>query len=131
VAVDRSARDTYLENVDPRFVPLVTELDRLVRAARPELTVAIKYRLLTYAVGSDFRYWICAIGAGREAVSLRFLYGAGLDAPRGTLRPGSTTMGTLDYTSLEQVDAGLVADLVGQAVDRLPQFKVKRPARHA
>jgi hypothetical protein len=127
MSTDTAARDTYLESVDARFAPLVRELDRAILAARPDLRVAVKYRILMYALEGDFRHWICAVDARPKTVCLRFLFGARLVAPRGTLRPGSTTMGTIDYTALEQVDAGLIADLVEQAVAHLRELRASGP----
>ncbi len=80
--------------------------------------------MLMYARDGAWRHWVCAIDASRKVVSLRFLYGVRLTAPPGTLRPGSTTMGTLDLASLDQVEPGLVADLVRQAVALLDELGI-------
>ena len=120
-----TARATYIETIEPRFAPLVLELDRAIMAARPDLHPGVRYRMLMYAHEADFRHWVCAIDASRSAVRLRFLYGARLVAPPGILRPGSTTMGTIDYASPDDVDADLVADLVRQAVVRLGEVKAQ------
>ena len=126
------ARDTYLENVDPRRASIVRELDRLVRAAGPDLVPAVKYRLLMYALKGDYRAWVCAIDAHpRSAVGLRFLYGALLDDPRAILRPGSSSLSTLDIAALEDVDAGLVTGFVRDAVTRHEELKTAWLARKA
>ncbi len=118
-----AARDAYLQTIDARLAPIVKALDRAILAGRPDLDVAVKYRMLMYGVAVDFRHWVCAIGAGNDKVYLRFLYGMRLAAPAGTLRPGSTTMGTIDLTSINEVDSRLVADLVNQAVARVAEVK--------
>jgi len=117
---DPSALDTYLGSVAEPFAPLVAELDRVIRTARPDLQAAVKYRILMYGVDGRYRDWVCAIDARAKVVSLRFLHGDRLDAPAGVLRPGSTTMGTIDLTSLDQVDTQLVTDLVRQAAELAP-----------
>ena len=122
-------RETYLENVDRHLAPLVRALDRAIVGRRADLQVAIRYRMLMYSHEGDFTYWICAIDARKQTVCLRFLQGSRLVAPPGTLRPGSTTMGTIDFRSLEQVDTRLIADLVSQAVAVTGEIKASRPKR--
>lgn len=127
-----SALDTYLAGIDQRWAPLVLALDRAIRDARPDLDSRIYYRMLTYAHPGDFQRWICAIDAREKVVCLRFLFGSLLDAPAGLFRAGSTTMRTIDYTSLDQIDAQLVAGLVTQAVARLADYTARHPpARRA
>jgi hypothetical protein len=121
--VGDSTLETFIEGIDPRFVPLVLALDRAVVAARPDFDTRISYRMLTYAVAGDFRHWICAIGVIKKAVCLRFLFGVLLDDPRGVLRAGTSHLQTMDFFSLEEVDAQLVTDYVNEAVSKLPYFK--------
>jgi len=130
--MDDSARDTYLEGVDPRVASVVLELDRLVRGARPDLEPAVKYRMLMYALKGDYRAWVCAIDAHpAKAVGLRFLYGTRLDDPQRVLRPGTSSLRTLDVPSLEAIDAGLVAGFVQEAVARHDELKAAWLARKA
>ncbi len=66
----------------------------------------------------------CAIGVTKNAVCLPFLFGALLDDPRGVFRAGtSKILRTIDFASVEEVDAHLVADYVNEAVSRLDYFK--------
>jgi hypothetical protein len=130
--MDDSARDGYLEGVDPRVAPVVLKLDRLVRSACPALEPALKYRMLMYAVKGDYRAWVCAIDAHpAKAVCLRFLFGALLDDPQGVLRPGTSSLSTLDVASLEVIDAGLVGALVREAFARHEDLKAAWRAREA
>lgn len=132
VSVGGSARDTYLEGVDRRRAPLVRELDRLVMGACPDLVAAVKYRILMYALKGDYRSWVCAIDAHpRKAVGLRFLYGALLDDKRGLLRPGTSSLSTLDVAVLEEIDDGLVTGFVREAVVRHEELKSRWAARKA
>jgi hypothetical protein len=55
---DVSPLEAYLAGVDPARTPVVRELDRLVREAGPELTCAVKYRMLMYTLGGRWRTWI-------------------------------------------------------------------------
>jgi hypothetical protein len=117
--VNSSALDEYLPTIDPGRQLLVRELDRLVTAAGPGLELAVKYRMLTYTLHGSYRVWVVAIDAHpRNAVGLRFLFGALLDAPPGVLRPGSSSLSTLDITALDELDAELASRLVGEATTR-------------
>ena len=117
-----SPLSTYLATVEPRWAPLVRALHEAVRTAAPELVVHIAYRMLMYTRGRDYRHWVCAIGPTKSAVCLRFLYGVLLDDPRGLLRPGASTLMTLDIPSLDALDVGLVGDYVRQAVAQLDTY---------
>ena len=127
-----AALDTYLDGLDSHPASIVRELDRLVMAAGPDLVPAVKYRILMYALKGDYRAWVCAIDAHpRKAVGLRFLYGALLDDPGGVLRPGTSSLSTLDVTALEAIDGGLVTGFVHAAVARHEELKAAWRARKA
>lgn len=130
--METAARDTYLEGVDPGVAPVVVELDRLVRNAAPDLVPAVKYRILMYARNGDYRAWVCAIDAHpRAAVGLRFLFGALLDDPGGVLRPGTSSLSTLDVAGLAAIDASLVTGFVREAVARHVELQAAWQARKA
>ncbi len=122
---ENPARDTYIAGIDPAFVPAVLALDRAVMAADVPFDIAIKYKMLTYTLNRDFRRWICAIDVTRKAFHLRFLYGVLLDDPRGILRAGTSTLKTIDFKSIEDIDPQLVTDYVKEAVSRLETFKAQ------
>jgi hypothetical protein len=124
--VSGSALEEYLAGAEPRFGPLARQLDRLIMSAGPALHTRIAYKILLYALGSEKRTWVCAIDVRAKVVSLRFLYGVMLDDPGRVLRAGTSTLMTLDLASMEQLDAGLVTDLVGQAVARFEDFKASK-----
>jgi hypothetical protein len=92
--------------------------------------------MLMYALGGDFRHWVCAVDVGRSgfksyrgappakrALHVRFLYGVLLDDPRGMLRAGSSILTTLDFASPEEIDGPLVTAFVVDAVARFDEFK--------
>jgi hypothetical protein len=114
--------DAYLAGIDAAHAPRVVELDRLVRAAAPELGAAVKYRMLTYAIGGNWWRWVCAISVTKTAVNLRLLYGTRLGAGVGILRPGSSHLANLDVVPGAPLDPDLVTRLVREAVDRHPEF---------
>ncbi len=121
--VNGSALQTYLAGLDAKAAPLVVALDEAVRTAHPDFDVAIKYRILMYALRGDWRHWVCAIDATTKGVCLRFLYGVLLDDPRGILRAGSSVLKTWDFGFDDRVDPAAVGAYVAEAVARYDEFK--------
>lgn len=120
------ALQTYLDRLTGRDVeaePTLRALDAAIVAAEPTFLVAVKYKILMYALPGDWRHWVCAISANRGGTALRFLYGVLLDDPRGVLRPGSSTLMTWDFQNDDAVDAAAVGGYVRDALDRLDYFR--------
>ncbi len=115
--------ERYLAGVDPRAAPLVIALDEAIRTVHPGFDVAIKYKILMYALDRDWRTWICAIDATRKGVGLRFLYGVLLDDPRGVLRAGTSVLKTWDFGLDAAVDPVAVGAYVTEAVGRYGEYK--------
>ena len=121
--------DDYVASlVDPRGEALVRQLDRIIRAAEPGLSMAIKYKILMYGVDGDFHTWVCAINSGRRHVSVNFLYGVMLDDPRKVLRAGSSVLMSWDFPFDEEVDPAAVGPYIAEAVRRNPEYKANRQA---
>jgi hypothetical protein len=125
--MNSSALETYLAGVDAAAQPLVVALDQAVRKAHPDFDVAIKYKILMYALRGDWRTWVCAIDATKKGVSLRFLYGVLLDDSRGVLRAGSSVLKTWDFAFDDVIDAGAIGAYVAEAVARYDQYKANAP----
>ena len=53
--VSSTALQSYLADIDPAAAPMVIALDDAIQTAQPGLDVAIKYRILTYALSGDWR----------------------------------------------------------------------------
>lgn len=123
--MSNSVLDTYLAGVDPAAAPLVIALDDAVRKAHPDFDVAIKYRILMYALKGDWRTWVCAINATSKGVGLRFLYGVLLDDPRGVLRAGSSVLMTWDFAFDDVVDPAAVGAYVAEAVARYGDYRAR------
>ena len=121
--------DDYVASlVDPRGEALVRQLDRIIRAAEPGLSMAIKYKILMYGLNRDFHTWVCAINSGRRHVSVNFLYGVMLDDPRKVLRAGSSVLMSWDFPFDEEVDPAAVGPYIAEAVRRNPEYKANRQA---
>lgn len=127
MSVNGSVLEAYLAGVDAAAVPLVVALDEAIRTANPDFDVAIKYRILMYALRGDWRTWVCAIDTTKKGVCLRFLYGVLLDDPRGVLRAGSSVLKTWDVGFDEVVDPAVVGAYVAEAVARYDDYKARAP----
>jgi len=114
--------------VDPRGEPVVRVLDRIIRATRPDLEAAIKYKILMYGLNGDFHTWVCAINAGRRRVSVNFLYGVMLEDTRHVLRAGSSVLMSWDFDFDEEVDPAAVAAYVAEAAAKNEDYKANRQA---
>ena len=114
--------EEYLTRYDDAAGRVMVDLDASIRAAAPELEVAIKYRLLSYTVERDWRHWVCAVNATKSAVCLRFLWGVLLEDPLRILRPGTSTLMTLDIPRDGEVDAAAVATYVRDALATRDHF---------
>jgi len=117
------AFDAYVAGIEPRTLPLVTALDAAVRAAGADLDVAIKYRLLMYALRADWRHWVCAIDARPGRVSLKFLYGVLLEDVRHVLRPGTSVLMSWDFAAGDEIESEAVTTYVREAVARYPEYR--------
>jgi hypothetical protein len=115
--------EAYLAGVDPAAAPVVVALDHAVRSACPDFDVAVKYGLLMYALHRDWRTWVCAVGATRHGVSLRFLYGVLLEDPPHVLRAGSSVLKSWDFGFNDTVEQAAVGAYVSEAVTRYDQYR--------
>ncbi len=123
MATGNPVLQSYLDEIDPVAHQAVTALDAAVRAAHPDFDVAVKYHLLMYALGRDWRTWVCAVGASKKTVGLRFLYGVMLDDPLHVLRAGSSVLMTWDLDVEAPIDADAVGQYVRQAMRRYADYK--------
>ena len=112
-----SALETYLASQEPWSVPLIRALDDAIRAAGGGLEARYSYRMLLYSPPGWARSrWLCAIGTSTKRVHLRFLYGTSLPDPKGILRGGTSTLMSIDYASLDDLDAATATAYVRDAL---------------
>ena len=107
--------DDYLATVDPSYHDLVRVAHQAILASGEPFDIAIKYRMLMYTRGGDWRNWIIAVSQMKRAVNVRFLGGTLLDDPGGRLRYGTSHLETLDIPTLEAFDADVVTGYARQA----------------
>jgi hypothetical protein len=120
------ALTTYLDRLtgdDRAAAPNLTALDDAIVAVEPGFAVAVKYKMLMYAVPGDWRHWVCAVSANSGGTSLRFLYGVLLDDPLGVLRSGTSTLKTWDFAGDDEIPADAVGRYVREALERLEYFR--------
>ena len=115
----------YVAGIDPALAPAVRTLDAAIRAAQPDFDVAVKYRILMYAIGADWRHWVVAIDARPRNVSLKFLFGVLLSDPRGVLRAGSSVLKSWDFKPGDPIDGEAVEAYVREAVERYPDYRAR------
>lgn len=108
--------EEYLAIVGPDRAALVRELDAIIRAAGPELTPRVAYRILMYVVGSSHRSWVVAIDVHPKVPGVKFLQGVRLSDPAGVLRAGTSTLKTFDIKDPVALDRDALAGFVREAV---------------
>jgi hypothetical protein len=119
-----AAVETYIETYSPGDGEAIRILDGLIRAAAPELSVAIKYNILLYAFGRDWQHWVVAIDAHpKPAIGLRFLWGVLLTDPRGVLRGGSSVLKTWDLKRGATLDPDAISAYVTEAASKYPEYR--------
>jgi hypothetical protein len=123
--IDRnSVLQTYLTGLAPDREALTRQLDAAIRTSHPGFDLAVKYGILMYALGGDWRHWVVALDARpRTGVGLRFLYGVLMADPRHVLRGGSSVLMTWDFAPGADVDAVAVGDYVAEAVRLYPEYR--------
>ena len=114
--------EEYLAGVDDEAAETLRALDVAVRAAAPDLELAIKYRMPTYRLERRWRQWVAALSVTKDAVNLRFLWGVLLDDPLGVLRPGTSTLMTWDFPRGAEVDEAAVGSYVHDALAKRDHF---------
>jgi hypothetical protein len=114
--------EEYIAGVDEAAAPTLRALDAAIRAAAPELELAIKYRMPTYTIDKHWRQWVAALSVTKDAVNLRFLWGVLLKDPLKVLRPGTSTLMTWDFPRGADVDAAAVGSYVREAIDDRDHF---------
>jgi hypothetical protein len=123
-----SAVDEFLRALDPRSRVLADVIVQIVEAAA-DFDVAIKWRQLTFAIGGDFDHWVCAIAATKKQVNLTFHFGSLLTDRANALSGEGVFVRKIPFTSTDDMDAGVIADLLHEAIERLPDFRRLAHAR--
>jgi hypothetical protein len=121
--------DAYVDGLSPEREALVRGLHAAISAAHPGFDVAVKYGLLMYAIGGDWRHWVVSVDAHRRSgVGLRFLFGVMMADERRVLRRGSSVLMTWDLDPTAELDAGAVGSYVEEAVRLYPSYRADENA---
>jgi hypothetical protein len=119
------ALEDYLAGLDPDLAPRVREVDAAIRRAHDGFDVAVKYRILMYAIAKDWRHWVVAVDARPKSVSVKFLFGVLLSDPRHVLRAGSSVLKSWDFKPEDAIDAEGIGTYVREAVERYPDYRAR------
>ena len=113
----------FVGRLAPAVRPLAGDVIAAVRSCG-DFDVAVKWRQLTFAVDGDFDHWVCAVSATKSGVDLKLHFGAMLTDTTGAfLTDDSKFVRKVRFGSAGDVVPQVVADLVGQAVRTLPEFR--------
>ena len=124
-----SVLESYVEGLPPDRAALSRELDGAIGKAHAGLDVAIKYGILMYALGGDWRHWVVAIDAKpARGVGLKFLYGVMMSDDRHVLRAGTSVLMSWDFSSAAVFDHAAVETYVDEAVRLYPKYKADEQA---
>jgi hypothetical protein len=114
--------ETYLATQDDWSLPLIRALDAAIMAAGGDLEPRYAYRMLLYSPpGWPRSRWLCGISTSTQRVHLRFLDGTSMPDPKGILRGGTSTLMSIDYASLDEIDAAIATDYVRAALAAQPK----------
>ncbi len=104
--------EAYLQGVDEAWRPVVDALAKLVRAAAPAATVAIKWSQPVFESGGPFAY----VRASKHHVTFGFWRGAELADPKGLLEGEGDRMKHLKVASLAEIPTAEITRMVKEAV---------------
>jgi hypothetical protein len=109
----------FLSGLDPGARAIA---ERVIAAIPADLTTAVKWRQLTFAVDGDYDHWICAVSATKNSAALILHYGSLLD--RDVFDPSDAKYTRrITYRSPDEVEATLIEAVVAAALDALPRFR--------
>jgi hypothetical protein len=108
----------WLTRVMPDLQPIVVSLDRLIRAAVPELQYAVKWKRPFY--GTPELGWIIELAAYDVSVNVVFFGGADFGSPPPLGDTGRSRY--VKLTSAEETRAPEMAAWIGEAA-RVPGWK--------
>ncbi|HEX3029204.1 MAG TPA: DUF1801 domain-containing protein [Clostridia bacterium] len=78
--------EEYLLNIKPEFKDIANSLIEIILSTCEKLSIAIKWKRLTFAYNVDFHDWICAIDITKNSVNLIFHFGGLLEDKKNLLK---------------------------------------------
>lgn len=108
----------------PEFQKIVYRMVEIIDKSGMELSCAVKWGQLTYAVNDDFHHWIAGIKVTKKFVGLVFHFGGLLEDPNHVFVTGNSKFSRkIEYRLIEDVDKDVILDFLGQAFNKLTYFK--------
>lgn len=109
----------FLSGLDPGGRAIA---EAIIAAVPADLTAAMKWRRLTFAVDGDYDHWICAVSASKHSAALVLHFGSLLR--RDDFDPSDAKYTRrITYQSRDDVDPTVIAAVVTEALGALPRFK--------
>jgi hypothetical protein len=96
--------------------------ERIIAAIPAGLTVAVKWRQLTFAVDGDYDHWICAVSATSTNAALILHFGSLLDRDSFDRSEAKYTR-RITYRSPVDVQERVIESIVAEALGALPRFR--------
>jgi hypothetical protein len=104
--------DGYIAQLEGWQAEVVSRVRAIVRAAAPEAKESIKWAQPVYERNGPF----CYVKAFKNSVNFGFWHGVDLDDPQGVLQGSGAKMRHVKLAGIDDVDEGILADLIRQAV---------------
>jgi hypothetical protein len=117
--------DDFLAGLEPVPRAIAARVIASIRE-HSQLSVGVKWRQLTFAVDHDFDHWVCAVGANRRQAYLVFHFGSMFDDRAGVFETSDAKfVRRIAFGSVDDVDDAVIRDLLAQALDTLPRFRLR------
>jgi hypothetical protein len=104
--------DGYISGLAGWQVDVAVRLRRIILDAAPEAKESFKWAQPVYEINGPF----CYLKAFKDSVNFGFWRGVDLHDPKGLLRGTGEKMRNVKIENLEDMDEGMFADFVRQAV---------------
>ena len=102
----------WFRKLKPELKPIADQLHRLILAADPTLRAEIKWGNPCYSKNT----MVCALMGAKAHIGLFFHYGKGIPDPEKLLSGTGKTVRSVIFTSVKQIPAAAVKNLVKGAV---------------
>jgi hypothetical protein len=114
----------YISNINPSFQRIVETLIKTIESVDKKLECEVKWGRLTYGLLGDYHHWICGIGQTKKTTNLIFHFGGILDDRNEHFIVGdSFFLRKLEYSTINDINEGVIKDFIKQAIDKLDYFK--------
>lgn len=116
--------EEYLLNYIPEFREIANRLIGIIFSTSKDLSLAIKWKRLTFGFNDDFHHWICAIDITKNYVSVIFHFGGLLEDKKNLFKAGTSKfLRKLEIRKNHEINEEDIKGFIIQAIDKLQYFK--------